>query len=67
MSDNPLFLYYNNTLCLCIGLSNRIASGQALSEEEALCYQSMLSLQRQVCKNIEASVTPPQEPNDGEA
>lgn len=64
MSDNPLFLYYNNTIALCIGLSNRIACGQALREDEALAYDAMLSLHRRVCKNIEESVTPPQETND---
>ena len=60
-----LWCYYNNALGMAMALSNRIAAGQALTEDEAMFYNAALALHAQHCRNL-LRVIEPKEDDDGQ-
>lgn len=67
MNDQTSYLwcYYNNALFVTNGMSNRIAQGQTLTEDERMFYDASLALHAQHCKNL-LTVIKPKEEDDGE-
>lgn len=62
---NPLWVYYNNSMILAMKLCNRLEQGHTLTEDEALMYCAVMSLNARVCQQLERTIFP-QETKDGE-
>lgn len=60
MNDGVSYLwqYYNNALFIANGMSNRIAQGHVLTEDEAMFYNAALALHAQHCRNLLTTITP---------